>query len=301
MAKPSKAKKASGIQKFIQTHGPITSFQDVLASAEPRPPENATQTEKKLYATRLSNAMAVLVASKLEGLYFEGVLPKKDGTGGESRARTGKGVKKLDVNYSTPELGLGLGVSIKSANYRDGKTKRYTKNYTARDAELRAEAMDYHVRQPFAVLAAVVLVPADACDDGDPTKPKTSWSSFAHAVEIYRHRIGHSTHEDDAQLFERGFIGLYEHQGPDKGKVVFFDIEKRPPQFGRPKQVLLLDLDGMMAEIVKTYDRRNSVKKAWQGDDSDEALPLDELPPPETDAEAAAEAEASDEDEDASA
>ena len=55
---------------------------------------------------------------------FPGVLPAADGTRIESRARTGKGFKKLDVNYSTPELGLALGVSIKTINYRDGTTKR---------------------------------------------------------------------------------------------------------------------------------------------------------------------------------
>ena len=61
---------------------------------------------------------------------FKGILPNPDGSGQESKARTGKGLKKLDVNYSTVELGLGLGVSIKTIHFRDPKTCRYTKNYT---------------------------------------------------------------------------------------------------------------------------------------------------------------------------
>lgn len=84
------------------------------------------------------------------------------GFGQESRARTGKGLKKLDVNYSTIELGLGLGLSIKTINFRDAKTKRYTKNYTRVDNELRAEAADYHERQPYSVLCAVIFLPFDA-------------------------------------------------------------------------------------------------------------------------------------------
>src|SRR5262245_27500507 len=75
-------------------------------------------------------------------------------------ARTAKGFKKLDVNYSTPELGLALGVSIKTINYRDPETKRYTKNYSRVDNELRAEAMDYHQRQPFAVLVGLLFLPS---------------------------------------------------------------------------------------------------------------------------------------------
>jgi hypothetical protein len=76
-------------------------------------------------------------------------------------------MKKLDVNYSTPQLGLALGVSLESINCRDASTERYTKNYSRNDNELRAEATDYHQRQPYAVLAGVLFLPFDSCDDGN--------------------------------------------------------------------------------------------------------------------------------------
>ena len=88
----------------------------------------------------------------------------------------------MDVNYSTVELGLGLGVSIKTINFPDPKTRRYTKNYTRVDNELRAEAADYHERQPYAVLCAVVFLPLEACDDGGVSAP----SSFGQSIQIFR-------------------------------------------------------------------------------------------------------------------
>jgi hypothetical protein len=79
------------------------------------------------------------------------ILPDEFGKKQESKARTSKGYKKLDINYSTTELGLGLGVFVKTLNFKDPKSQRYTKNYSRIDNELRAEASDYHERQPYAV------------------------------------------------------------------------------------------------------------------------------------------------------
>lgn len=270
MAKP---KKASAIQQFITDHGAIEDFAHVFAAATPRPAESASRKDKHGYAVRLSAAAAVLFAAKLRP-FFPGVLPHPDGTGGESPARTGKGVKKLDVNYSTPQLGLGLGVSIKTLNYRDAKTKRYTKNPTRLDNELRAEAMDYHDRQPFAVMVAVLLLPVDACDDGDPKRPKSSWSSFAQIVSVLRHRVNRPGPREEPQLFERGFVGLYQHAGTHAGDVLFFDMMQAPPQFGRPTQ--LYDLEGVVQHIVNTYDLRNTVKRPWETE-ADAVVPFAQL------------------------
>src|SRR6185312_15347887 len=143
-----------------------------------------------------------------------------DGSGQESRARTAKGVKKLDVNYSTLELGLGLGVSIKTINFPDKGTGRYTKNVTRVDNELRAEAQDYHERQPFAVMIALIFMPVDGCSDGK----KGNMSSFAHAVLTFRGRAGRRSPTDGVALFERIFVALYTHDGRDRGKVEFFDV-----------------------------------------------------------------------------
>jgi hypothetical protein len=255
----------------------IDTFGDALEEAEPRPLDDSLREEKKNYAERLSASSAMLIAGQLRS-YFPGILPGVDGARSEALPRAGKRVKRLDINYSSIHLGLGLGISVKTLNFRDPKTKRYTKNPTRLDNELRAEAMDHHQRQPFAVLAAVVLMPIDACDDGDRKRPKTSWSSFAQVVNVLRFRVGRRSIKDESQLFELGFVGLYEHASPRRGDVGFFDLSQQPPQFGRPD---LMDSSRLVARIVAAYDDRNSVKRAWEKDRSD-AVPYEDLVAGET-------------------
>lgn len=267
-AEPITNKSREWLRRFLRER-PLTSFLDVLDSVEPRPPEDLhlsdptkAREDRRNYAQRMSEAAAVLLATSLRP-YFDEILPHADGTGQESRARTGKGVKKLDVNYSTPQLGLGLGVSIKTINFRDPKTGRYTKNPTRNDNELRAEAMDYHERQPYAVLVAVLFMPFDSCDDGRPEKPKQSRSSFAQVVNVLRHRSNRYAPTADAQRFEAIFIGLYEHRGAKRGEVSFFNVLEAPPQFGRPRSDRLLNYEQLVRDILGLYDERNVVKPAW--------------------------------------
>jgi hypothetical protein len=213
-------------------------------------------TDKKNYAESFSRALSQRFADALRDS-FEGILPDVHGGGQESRARTGKGLKKLDVNYSTVELGLGLGVSIKTINFRDARTRRYTKNYTRVDNELRAEAADYHERQPYAVLCAVVFLPLDACNDGGKNAP----SSFGQAVQIFRYRGGREKPADDVTLFERILIGLYDSERGDFGRVCFFDAMDDPPRRGRPPASK--SFREAVDAIVDAYDRRNKTKFKW--------------------------------------
>ncbi len=217
--------------------------------------EKGSATEKKNYAESLSRALAQRFADVLRGS-FVGILPDASGAGQESKARTGKGLKKLDVNYSTVELGLGLGVSIKTINFRDAKTRRYTKNYTRVDNELRAEAADYHERQPYAVLCAVIFLPLDACEDGG-----LAASSFGQAIQIFRYRAGREKPVDDPTLFECILIGLYGADAKTFGDVGFFDVMTAPPRVGRPKE--LMSFAEAIEQIVGAYDRRNKTTFKW--------------------------------------
>ena len=63
-----------------------------------------TQSQKKNYAEILSRQLAQHFANALRPS-FPGILPDPEGKGQESKARSSKGFKKLDVNYSTVELG----------------------------------------------------------------------------------------------------------------------------------------------------------------------------------------------------
>ena len=136
----------------------IESIHEALDAAEPRPEHTFSATDKKNYAERLSRALATCLANALRP-HLPGITPNPTGERQEAPARTSKGFKKLDVNYSTPELGLGLGVSIKTLNFPDAGSGRFTKNYSRIDNELRAEATDYHQRQPYSVLVGVLFLP----------------------------------------------------------------------------------------------------------------------------------------------
>ena len=237
----------------------IHSFSDALAYAEPRPAMNADAGLKRTYGTRLSNALALLVADRLRA-HFPEILPTQAGKGTESRARVARGYKKLDVNYSTLQTGLGLGVSIKTINFRDPQTERYTKNYSRNDNELRAEASDYHGRQPFAVMAAMVFLPWDAAEDagkGKAAPGERDVSSYGACVKYFRARAGREEVSSEPERFERFFVCLYRWDGTKRGRVRCIDVMQPPPRARPPHDAETLSLEDALAEIRDTYDRRN--------------------------------------------
>lgn len=243
-------------KKALKKQG--VSVDSIIAALEnPIPFDLASfekQETKKNFAETLSRHLASRISKELSK-DFPGILPDPSGKGHESPARTSKGYKKLDVNYSTPRLGLGLGVSIKTINAHD-KTSGYAKNLTRVDAELRAEAADYHERQPYAVMVALIFFPVDACNDRSKEV-----SSFGKAVQTFRWRSGRSASVDSIMLFERVFIGLYDTSPETFGDLCFFDVERAPPRRGKPETTM--SFDELIGAIVKTYDRRNKPEFTW--------------------------------------
>jgi len=215
-----------------------------------------SQAQKKNYAERFSRQLATRIANGLRN-NFPGILPDAEGNRQESKARTAKGFKKLDVNYSTPELGLGLGVSIKTLNFVDLKSQRFTKNFTRIDGELRAEAEDYHERQPYAVLVAVIFLPSESYLDGQGKRP----SSFARAVQLFRQRGARSGPKDNATLMEGVFIGVYSTNEENFGAVRFFDSSHSPPKRGTPRE--MMSFAELFNAITALYDARNNPKFDW--------------------------------------
>ncbi len=238
----------------VHSRSAPSSIADILRAAGDRA-KMENREQKKNYAESLSRSLATVVASSLRK-DFDGILPDAAGGKQESPARSARGFKKLDVNYSKSEIGLGLGVSIKTINFPDARTKRYTKNYSRVDNELRAEAHDYHERQPFAVLVALIFMPVNACDDGgsDP-------SSFGAAVQYFRLRGGRVAPKNSEMKFEGVFLGLYDTDDGAFGNVVFFDVRDRPPKSGRPKKTL--SFTEVVERIVEIYDARNNPPAEW--------------------------------------
>jgi hypothetical protein len=179
-------------------------------------------------------------------------LPDETGAKHESRSGSASGPKKLDVNYSNPQIGLGLGVSIKTLNFRDEGTGRFTKNVKRLDGELRAEAQDYHVRQPFSVLAALVFMPDEAARDS------SSKSSLRHAWEVFGRRSGRMSTNDDASLFERFWLCVYSTEGERFGECRYYDVAKDFPVTEVPDRGQ--SLSEVLFEIEREFVNRNKAR-----------------------------------------
>lgn len=264
-----------------------------LDAAGEKPAPEGMQADKKNYAQRLSNQLALTLADALRPSYPT-VTPAADGTGQESAVPVNKGQKRLDVKVTDPSLGLLLSVSIKTYSFQDyspgrGRLGRWTKNIVRNDHELRGEAMVLHQRQPYSVLIGVMFEPLEITLDGSPAqKADQGKSSFAHHATTLSKRTGRGKRpvqgvvgawvdigaEDPRfDLFERVFIGLYEIDGPDRGAVRFFDTESAPPRNGPPSDSATLSFDEFISEIVKEVERRNRLAPTWAevDDDSDDA------------------------------
>ena len=254
----------------------VTTLADVMSAAEPRPPDFPTEAIskfqlpelKRTYSTRFANQMAVCVANGLRSA-FPNVLPGEDGKGLESPAQSVRGPKKLDVNYSTPQLGLGFGVSLKAVHFKEKEKLGYVHNCKRNDEELRTEASGYHKRQPYAVMIAVVFLPDDACDDGR----RKGMSSFGAWVKYLRPLSGRAAAHDEIDRYERVFIGLYARDGSG---MAFFDVDSAPPKRGRP--TTLFSYGQFLEEVEKTFLRRNAADFEWADDENSET---DEPPPDE--------------------
>ena len=244
----------------------IRTFADVLAAAGSRPGPLDPGPDKTRYAMAFANAAAIFMANGLRS-HFPGIQPGEEGKGVESPSRAVRGLKKLDVNYGTAQAGLGLGISMKSVHVRDrSPTHRFHHNMKRNDEELRVEAAGYHQRQPYAVLVAVVFLPTEACLDGDETKP----SSFGKWVRYLWPLANREEPHDAFDRFERAFVAVYD---PEDASLGFFDVKGRPPRTGKPEP--LLSFEGLVEEIVATYEDRNQLDFRWQGGARDDDLDED--------------------------
>jgi hypothetical protein len=263
-----------------------------LDGAEPRPDPRAIREQKKNYAQRLSNGLAQLVADSLRDA-FPNITPTQSGAGQEAAVGVDMGRKRLDVKATDATLGLILSVSIKTYSFQDyspssDRLGRWTKNIVRNDHELRGEAMVLHQRQPYSVLVAIMFEPSDACDDGHPGRTSdTAKSSFAHHVAVLSKRSGrgrrsvygsdpgafvdYGAEDPRHDLFERVFIGLYEHAGANRGAVRFFDAETAPPRNGRPRETTTISFEALVETIKSEVERRNRFAPTWAepSDDDD--------------------------------
>lgn len=217
----------------------------ILTADELELVEFSGRAAKKNLAQRFSEAVAQKIANELRK-EFPGILPDADGGGHESFSRGAQGLKKLDVNYSTKKSGLELAISVKTINFADDATGRYTKNAKRVDGELRAEAQDCHKRQPYAVLVAYVFLPEDAASDGQGQ----GISSAKHIAQVVAARSGRDGHGGPHEKVELAFVGLYR----DDGQVGFHRPENIPP---RDVPTDAMRFSATLKAVREVFRRRN--------------------------------------------
>jgi hypothetical protein len=202
------------------------------------------RAKKKNYSQELSTAVAKKLAEDLRSS-FAGI------EAGELEAGSAKGRQRVDVVFRT-KLGLGLGVSIKTYNFVDHSSKRYTKNAQRVDKELRSEAADLHGYQPRAVLAGLVLLPDAARADGRGKK-----SSLEHFLAICRTRTGRTRTDSEHDQFELLFVGTYGLGRDGFGTRELHDAAEYRSGAGLPRS---LDWEDFLEAVRVAYEDRNKVR-----------------------------------------
>jgi hypothetical protein len=223
----------------------LEDFSNVLKEVGVKPSIGASQNELRHYSEELSRLGALWLKKTVEQEFPDlHILPP------EGKVDTIYGVgnrgKSLDVAGKSENGYLAIDFSIKTFNFKDRRTNNYRKNYTGRFYELLGEELDIRRSYEFAILVALVLLPADSVEDSNP-------SSFALAVKQFSKIAKLSTASPQEFGFEFVFIGLHDGNG-----MVFFDATAAPPGVGLPDASSLLSPNEMLSLVKKVYESRKS-------------------------------------------
>ncbi len=226
-----------------------------VAEAEVEAAAKKKRLKKDLkFAIAFAKHMGSEVANALQASGFPGTVS------GEKLSQAVRGMKRVDVKYATPEAGLGLALSFKSVHFgeENGGDAYFIHNMKRNDEELRVEATGHHLRQPYAVMVAVVFLPLESCQDEDEQ------SSFASWVEYLWPLKGRIEAEDPPDRYELVFMGLYARDG---SKLGFYEIggQMPCPRRGRPKE--LLSFTDFLVRVRKVYDIRNGRDFFFEGEE----------------------------------
>jgi hypothetical protein len=216
-------------------------FTAALQSAGDKPSDTAKAPEKKAYSEKISNVVANAIGDELRQRGLAGARPAPpgefDATGAERRMAGGIGAKKVDVTWATEESGLLLGISIKTINFRDNKTKNFQKNLTNRRGDMLFEAVTLHRRFPYAVLGGLFFLDRGAA--GDQTERRSS--TFVNAHNRFRLFTGRADPGGRDEQYESLFIILLDASTTHANCEAFYvgEPEKAVPMTDVLDQLLL--------------------------------------------------------------
>ena len=179
-----------------------------LKSVGDKPSDASAAPIKKAYSEKISGAVAHAVAEDLRERGLTSARPgpsgARDTAGAERRMAGGIGAKKVDVTWATEEAGLLLGTSIKTINFRDGRTGNFQKNLTNRRGDMLFEAVTLHRRFPYAVLGGLFFLDRGARHDGTRRRRST----FLNAHDRFRLFTGRTDPGGRDEQYERLYIVL---------------------------------------------------------------------------------------------
>ena len=160
-------------------------------------------------------------------------------SGAERRIAGGIGAKKVDVTWATEECGLILGISIKTINFRDAKTRNFQKNLTNRRADMLMEAVTLHRRFPYAVLAGFFFLDKEAENDGTDKRRSTLLNAHAR-LRLFTGRNDPAGRDEQ---YEKLYLVLLDGSGNDTPLQAW--------EVGKPAQpVRLEDIFTGLADLV---------------------------------------------------
>lgn len=189
-----------------------------LALLPAKPPDTARREEKKAYSEALSHRLAAAFGEELRERGLKEARPTEPGildkSGAERRMAGGIGAKKVDVTWATEESGLLLGISIKTINFRDSRTKNFQKNLINRRGDMLTEGVTLHRRFPYSVLVGFFFFDKDA--ENDATKKRPSTFRNAHSrLKLFSGRTDPAGRDEQFEKMYR--CGRWPHAGVPRG------------------------------------------------------------------------------------
>ena len=212
-----------------------------------KPDDTAAAPVKKAYSEAVSHAVAQALAEELRERGLENTRPappgESDTSGAERRMAGGIGAKKVDVTWATEESGLLLGVSIKTINFCDSRTKNFQKNLTNRRGDMLFEGVTLHRRFPYAVLGGLFFLDKGAANDSTAKRRST----FLNAHSRFRLFTGRDDPGGREEQYERLYILLL-----DAGAS---QVEIEAYRVGEPK--MPVPMEEVVNELVDLVALRN--------------------------------------------
>jgi hypothetical protein len=218
-----------------------------LAELLPKPLDTATREEKQYFSQRVSDTTALVLAEALRSRGLTGTYPvdRNDGRSGvERRLAGGIGAKRVDVTWSTEESGLLAAVSIKSINFRDGRSGNFQKNLTNRRNDLLYESVTLHRRFPYAVLGGFLILDAGAATD-QTGRRKSTLDNARYHLRLFRGRRDPAGRDEQ---YEEIFVSLF---GSDPASPSL-------TTFGGPELSSEISIDDAITSLLERLVERNS-------------------------------------------